>query len=259
MNTLALGIRRGLIEQGSILRDGKELGANVAGLVIYLMLILWIGGNPAGGGIGMTAFITVGFIAFTVFSAGITTLPMLIAADQEEGALRRLRTLPRGLPVYLTGRATSLVAHIALNSVLILAIGNLAGGLALPSSLYGWATLTWVLLLGTLAVVPVGAMIGALLPSAKTAAAVVSLPTMLLMIASGVMVPMTMMPEPVRWFAQVFPLYWQGHGLRAAFLPSAAAEPGGVWQLGTAAAVMGAWAVAGMVLAPRLLRRAIRT
>ena len=258
MTTMTLGIRRGLIEQNAILRDRKELSTNIASLVMYLMLILWIGRNPAGGGVGMAAFMTVGFVAFTVFSAGIMTLPMLIAADREEGALLRLRLLPRGVRVYVTGRAVSLTLHIAVHSTLMLAIGGAIGGVTLPSTLYGWATLIWVLGLGALSVIPLGAMIGAMLPTAKTAAAAVGLPGMLLMIVSGVMVPMTMLPAPVQWVAQIFPLYWQGHGLRAAFFDSPGGELHGTWELGTAAMVMGAWAVAGMVLAPWLLRRVTR-
>ncbi|MGV9310278.1 ABC transporter permease [Nonomuraea sp. NPDC003727] len=252
MNTLALGVRRGLIEQGSIMRDGRELGGQLVGMVTFVLMMLWIGDNPAGGGVGMGAFMAVGFIAFTVFSAGTMSLPMLIAADREEGALLRLRAIPKGVPVYVTGRAFSLLLHIAGHSAVMMALGAAFGGLRAPSD---WLTLLWVLPLGTLAVVPLGTAIGAMLPSAKTAAAVIGLPTMLLMLASGVMVPLRMMPEAVQWIGQAFPLYWQAHGLRAAFFDSAAGELHGTWELGTAATVMGAWALAGMVLAPWLLRR----
>ncbi|MFD1933513.1 ABC transporter permease [Nonomuraea mangrovi] len=255
MNTLTLGVRRGLIEQGSIMRDGKELGGQLAGMVTFVLLMLWIGDNPAGGGIGMSAFMAVGFIAFTVFSAGTMSLPTLIAADREEGALLRLRALPKGMPVYVTGRAVSLLVHIVANSALMMALGAALGGLGAPSD---WPTLLWALGLGALAVVPLGTAIGAMLPTAKAAAAIIGLPTMLLMIMSGVMIPLRMMPEAVQWIAQAFPLYWQGHALRAAFFDSAAGELHRTWELGTAATVMGAWAVAGMVLAPWLLRRVTR-
>ncbi|GAA2661543.1 MULTISPECIES: ABC transporter permease [Nonomuraea] len=255
MSTLALGVRRGLIEQASIMRDGRELSGQLAGLVMFVLLMLWIGDNPAGGGVGMSAFMAVGFMAFTVFSAGTMSLPLLIATDREEGALLRLRALPRGLRVYVTGRAVSLMLHIAGHSAIMLALGAAVGGLGAPAH---WPTLLWSLALGTLAVVPLGTAIGAMLPSAKTAAAVIGVPTMLLMICSGVMLPVRMMPEAVQWVAQAFPLYWQGHALRAAFFDSPAGELHGVWQLGTAAIVMGAWALAGMVLAPWLLRRVTR-
>ncbi|MBE3012565.1 ABC transporter permease [Microbispora sp. NEAU-D428] len=84
-----------------------------------------------------------------------------------------------------------------------------------------------------------------------------ALPSMLLMLVSGVMFPLESLPGVVRGIARVFPLYWQGLGLRVVFLPGSvlAAELGHSRPLGRAAAVLGAWAVGGMVLAPWLLRR----
>ena len=56
---------------------------------------------------------------------------------------------------------------------------------------------------------------------------------------------------------QAFPVYWLGLGMRSALLPDAAAavEIGGSWRPLATAAVLGAWAVAGLVLAPVVLRR----
>jgi ABC-2 type transport system permease protein len=74
------------------------------------------------------------------------------------------------------------------------------------------------------------------------------------------MLPVTYMPEAVQWISQAFPLYWQGLGLRAAFLPDSmlVAEIGGSWRLPLAGVVLTAWAVAGMLLAPGLIRRVTR-
>ncbi|MFC3985822.1 ABC transporter permease [Streptosporangium jomthongense] len=259
--TLGLGIRRGLIEQGTLLRDRKEVTGQLAGGVgVFLLLTLWIGGNPAGGGVDMATFMAVGFTAFMVFSTGVTTLPMLIAADWEEGALLRLRALPRGIPVYVTGRAVSVLCQILTQATLMLLAGVLVAGVRPPATPQAWLTFGWALVLGALSVVPVGAALGAMLSNPKSAALVLGLPSMLLMLISGVMLPLRMLPEVVGRVAQAFPLYWQGHALRAAFLPpgAAAAELGGAWQLGTAATVMGLWAIAGMVLAPWLLRKVTR-
>ena len=81
-----------------------------------------------------------------------------------------------------------------------------------------------------------------------------------LMITSGVMLPMTYMPEIVHSIAQVFPLYWQGLGLRSAFLPDStlAVEIGKSWRLPQVAGVLTAWAVVGMLIAPWLIRRVTR-
>ncbi|MFF4992008.1 ABC transporter permease [Streptosporangium saharense] len=259
--TLSLGIRRGLIEQGTLLRDRKEaIGQLVGGVGVFLLLALWMGGNPAGGGVSMATFMAVGFTAFIVFSTGVNSLPLLIAADREEGALLRLRALPRGIPVYVTGRAVSTLCQILLQVAVMLLAGVLVAGVRPPASPQAWLTFGWALVLGALCVVPIGAALGAMLSNPKSAALVLGLPSMVLMLISGVMIPVRMLPEVVGRIAQVFPLYWEGHALRAAFLPqsAAAAELGGTWQLGTAATVMGVWTIAGMVLAPWLLLKVTR-
>jgi ABC-2 type transport system permease protein len=256
---LRLGLRRGWTEHLNTLADRKELANSLIGSVgVFVMLILWVGRDTVEGtSVSIGTFQTTGFLAFNVFSAGLMALPMTIAADREEGALLRARTLPRGMAVYLVGRATFLLLLILLQSALMLLVAVPLTGIAAPATAGRWLTLTWVLVLGTLAVVPIGAALGSLLPGAKAAAASLALPMMGMLIISGVMLPLDFLPDAVRWIAQAFPLYWMALGIRASFLPDSmlAAEIDHSWRLGEAAAVLGAWAFAGMVLAPWLLRR----
>jgi DNA-binding XRE family transcriptional regulator len=60
--------------------------------------------------------------------------------------------------------------------------------------------------------------------------------------------------------AQFFPVYWLGLGMRSALLPDALAsvEIGQSWRQLETLGVLGAWAVAGLVLAPIILRRMAR-
>jgi len=258
LNAMILGLRRGWTEQLNQWSDRKELINTLAGSALtYGLLTLWIGDTPVEGTtVTVGAFMTPGFIAFAIFSTGLMALPMLIAADRDEGTLLRARALPRGVRVYLVGRATMMLLTLLANIALVLLIAFPLAGAPAPATPGRWFTLAWVVVLGTLAVVPVGAVIGSLLPGPK-AAAMLALPAMLLMITSGVMMPLEMLPGPVRHIAEVFPLYWQALGLRAALLPDSvlAAEVGHTWRLGQAAVVLGLWAVGGIVLAPWLLRR----
>jgi ABC-2 type transport system permease protein len=64
----------------------------------------------------------------------------------------------------------------------------------------------------------------------------------------------------LQWAGQVFPLYWLGLGTRSALLPAnlASVEIGHSWRHLATFGVLTAWAVAGLLVAPILLRRAAR-
>ena len=68
------------------------------------------------------------------------------------------------------------------------------------------------------------------------------------------------MPGWLEGIAQVFPVYWLGLGMRSALLPPSAAsvEIAGSWRTPQTAAVLGAWVVAGLVIAPLVLTRMAR-
>jgi ABC-2 type transport system permease protein len=55
-------------------------------------------------------------------------------------------------------------------------------------------------------------------------------------------------------------MYWMGLGMRSAFLPDAAAalEIGGSWRTLETVAVLGGWAVLGLLVTPAVLRRMAR-
>jgi ABC-2 type transport system permease protein len=74
---------------------------------------------------------------------------------------------------------------------------------------------------------------------------------------SGVFYPITHLPHWLQWAGQVFPLYWLGLGTRPALLPAnlASVEIGHSWRHLATFGVLSAWAVAGLLVAPILLRR----
>jgi ABC-2 type transport system permease protein len=60
--------------------------------------------------------------------------------------------------------------------------------------------------------------------------------------------------------AQMFPIYWLGLGMRSAFLPDSAKalEIGESWRTLETVAVLSVWAIAGVLIAPVVLRRMAR-
>jgi ABC-2 type transport system permease protein len=160
---------------------------------------------------------------------------------------------------YLIGKIVVVSGTIMLTAIGLLIVGLAPfGGLALGSAT-SWLTLAWVLALGLLATLPVGAALGSLLPSVRSAT-VMMLGSLALIGISGIIYPITQLSAWLQWIGQAFPLYWLGLGVRSALLPGnlAAVEIGHSWRHLATAGVLGAWAIAGLVLAPVLLRRVVR-
>ncbi|MFG2651935.1 ABC transporter permease [Streptomyces sp. NPDC048436] len=122
-----------------------------------------------------------------------------------------------------------------------------------------WVTLVWVLVLGMVATLPIGAVLGSVFTGVRSQG-LIQLPVMGLIAVSGIFYPVTAMPEWLQWIAQASPIYWLGLGMRSALLPDGAAgiEIAGSWRHWETAGVLGAWAVLGLLLAPVVLRRMAR-
>jgi ABC-2 type transport system permease protein len=161
---------------------------------------------------------------------------------------------------YLLGKVVNISGQTAFVVAITLLTGAfLSTGLAIGSP-GSWLTLAWVLVLGLLATLPLGAMLGSLFPSQRSAG-----PWWLLLLGglaaiSGIFYPITHLPVFLQWTGQVFSVYWLGLGVRSALLPNAmaAVEAGHSWRHLATFGVLSAWAVAGIVLAPVALRRMAR-
>ncbi|GAU68577.1 multidrug transporter [Streptomyces sp. NBRC 110611] len=254
------GFHRGTIELRHLLRNPKEMTGHLSNIVVALVLAGYIGSKVPGTQVPMAHLMLSGFAAYLLFQVGLFNLPQILVTEREEGALLRLRATPGGIPAYLVAKAVLVVVMALGTLVLLLATAALLVNGPLPHSPAGWLTLLWVSVLGLLAVVPLGAAIGAVLPNPREALALIMLPAMALLVTSGAMFPLASLPVVIQKVASVFPLKWMAQGLRSALLPDAAraAEPAGSWELPTVALVLTAWAVLGFLLAIPLLRRAAR-
>ncbi|MCW7990444.1 multidrug ABC transporter permease [Streptomyces platensis subsp. clarensis] len=251
---------RGGIELRHLLRNPKELSGHLVNVVVALLLAGYLNDKVPGTQVPMAHLTLSGFAAYLLFQIGLVNLPQILVTEREEGALLRLRATPGGIPAYLVAKSLLVVAMAFGTLVLLLGTAALLVDGPLPHGPAGWLTLLWVSALGLLAVVPLGAAIGAVLPNPREALALIMLPVMALLITSGAMFPLASLPAVVQKIASVFPLKWMAQGLRSALLPDAAraAEPAGSWELPTVALILTAWAILGFLLAVPLLRRAAR-
>ncbi len=259
-NTWRAGLQRGGIELRHFVRSGKEMSGHLTNVVVALLVAAWIGDDVPGTRTPMSHLVLAGFAAYLLFQIGLINLPQILVTEREEGALLRLRATPGGIPAYLVAKSVLVVVVSVGTLALLLGAAALLVDGPLPRGPGGWLTLLWVTTLGLLAVVPLGAAIGAVLPNPREALALIMLPTMGLLLTSGVVFPITVLPVPVQQVAAVFPLKWMAQGVRSALLPDSAraAEMAGSWELPLVALVLTAWAVLGFLLAVPLLRRAAR-
>jgi ABC-2 type transport system permease protein len=183
-----------------------------------------------------------------------------LAMEREDGTLLRAKAVPNGLTGYVTGQ----LLFQSLSLVPSLGVILLPGFLLFPGLMnrgaLGWLTVVWVLVLGLLAALPIGMIIGSLVPSTQKVSTWGMLPVGVLFAISGIFFPLQQLWGWVQVVAQVFPMYWIGLGMRSAFLPDAAVavEIGESWRTLETVAVLGAWAVAGALITPVVLRRMAR-
>jgi ABC-2 type transport system permease protein len=254
------GVRRGWIELKHTFTTPGDLVPLLVFTAILLAVMLWtrtttVPGTRFSLGTAMLA----GMLGMNVGFNGIAALGGILTIEREDGTLLRAKATPNGMTGYLIGKVVTVSGTILISVATTLITGAfLFSGLALGSA-NTWLTLIPVLLLGLLATLPIGAVLGSLFPSARSAG-LLTLASSGLVAISGIFYPITHLPHWLQWVGQVFPLYWLGLGTRSALLPAglASVEIGHSWRHLATFGVLGAWAVAGLLVAPILLRRVAR-
>ena len=253
------GLSRGWIETRHMLTDLPTLIWYFVFPVIYAIVVLIMRGKTVPGtDFALGAMVVPSLIGMSIAFGGLMGPAGTIAVDREDGTLLRAKATPNGMIGYLVGKIV-MFALTTLVTLLLLAIPafGVAGDLLLGPRT--WLLLALVFVVGMVATVPISVALGSLVKSAAQTG-LLFLASMLLVVPSGIFYPITALPTWLQWLGQVFPFYWLGLGARSAMLPAemAAAEIGGTWRTLEMFAVLGVWAVIGLVLAPILLRRMAR-
>lgn len=257
---LQAGIRRGGIELRQTFTNLQDLWNYLFLPALFLIVMYFLRGNTVPGtSFSLSATTIPSVLGMQIVFAGLIMVATILFMEREDGTLLRAKATPNGMLGYLVGKIVQITGMSLVSLVTILIPGALLfGGLSLGSP-GAWFTLTWVLTLGLVATMPMGAVLGSLF-SNPSSLGFVFVPMMGLIAISGIFYPITAFPAWVQWIAQAFPIYWTGLGMRSAFLPGslASVEIGGSWRHLETVGVLGAWAVAGLLLAPVVLRRMAR-
>ncbi|MBW0104667.1 ABC transporter permease [Pseudonocardia sp. KRD291] len=186
-------------------------------------------------------------LALAVMSSAFTSQAIALGFDRRYGVLRRLAAtaLPRWLLV--TGRLVAVLAVVVIQVVLLCVVAALIGWR--PSEMAGGANLLGAavsVLLGAAAFGALGILLGGTL-RAEIVLALANVIWFVLLLAGGIVIPLSMLPGPIAVVAQFLPSGALAEALRATMVEGAAPGTGPVL-------VLVGWAVVAGLVAARTVR-----
>lgn len=260
MTTLILGWDRTVLELKMYFREKEAVFFSFAFPIVMLALFAVIFDHSFGkgdtAGVNAARFFLPGMAAAGVMLTSFQSMALSVAAERDDGTLKRLRSTPIPPVSYFLGK----VGLVALSSLaqfaLLVGVGRLAFGVRLPSDAGHWLTFLWVFALGVATGTVLGIAYSSLATSVRSAGAVIIAPMLILQFISGVYFAFTDLPGWLKQIASVFPLKWIAQGMRSVFYPDSwhVREMAGQWEPGRTALVLAAWLVVGLVLCVRTFR-----
>lgn len=244
-------LQRSKIELIAALRNVQSLAFTLALPVILLLIFGAVfTGKVAGTDTDFKQVFVAGIIAAGVMSTAFTGLAMSVVLEREHGTIRRLASTPMPKSAYFIGKLVRVLVTTALEVAILLAIGVTLFDLSLPTDAGRWLVFAWATLLGITSCSLAALAYTSIIPNARSAAAIITPPFLVLQFISGVFYPFNQLPHWMQTVASIFPLKWMTQAFRYVFLPDSfkAVEQGGTWNLTGVAIALVAWTVIGAVL-----------
>jgi ABC-2 type transport system permease protein len=176
------------------------------GFPIVLLTIMGLvshGAEASLGGISLVASYVPVLIAFSVSTFALQGLPAVLAGYRERGILRRLNATPVGAGRLLGAQVAVNLTVAVLDAVLVLAVGRLAFGVALPGQAGGFIL---ALILTCAAMLSLGLLIASLATTGRVAGAAGTMLFLPLMFFAGLWMPQATMPAGLRTVGDYTPL-----------------------------------------------------
>jgi ABC-2 type transport system permease protein len=185
-----------------------------------------------------------GVAGMGVLATTFTALAFNLTLLRDEGVLKRIRGTPMPAGAYLAGFIGSATLNAFLQVAIVVAIGNVVYGVDWPQDPLLLAGFT---LLGVICFAALGVAFSHLIPNEDAAPAYTNAVFLPLIFISGVFYSAEELPEALKAIAEALPLKHLIDGLSEAIV-------GGGADVGTAAAIVAAWAATGLFLAVRFFR-----
>jgi ABC-2 type transport system permease protein len=226
--------------------------------IMFLIIFVTVFGNQqlelADGQLirGSTYYLP-GIVTLGLIQTTFTNLAVSLTASRERGLLKRLRTTPLPTWNYMAGRITTSTAAAILLVVVLVAIGRVLYGVAVPTTTIAAGLLA--LLVGTFTFSALAFAITTAIPSQDAAVPITNTVTLPLYFISGIFIPQELIPDGVRQVAQVFPVKRLYDAFLTVFDPATTGPGLEVIDLG----VVAAWGLAATIAATTTFRWAPRT
>jgi ABC-2 type transport system permease protein len=185
-----------------------------------------------------------GVAGMGVLATTFTSLAFNLTWLRDGGILKRIRGTPMPPAAYVAGLIGSSALNAILQVAIVVAIGNLVYGVDWPRDP---ALLVLFTALGVVCFSALGVAFSHVIPNEEAAPAYTNAVFLPLIFISGVFYSADELPEALKVIAEALPLKHLIDGLSEAIVSGGGDAAG-------AAAVVGAWAVAGIVVAVRFFR-----
>ena len=214
--------------------------------MILFLLLGFAYGDEEVGNLRGSDYLLAGTLGYGVIATAFAGLAIVIVIRREEGILKRLRSTPLPAPTYLTAvLATTLVAFLV-QAVCIVALGMAVFDAAFPRRIVSLAV---ALVLGAISFAALGVGLTGLVRRAEGASAVVNAIYFPMLFISGSFFERDAFPSVLQAVANVLPLTYFIKLVTDIMLRGAE-----IWDRPGDVAVLGAWGIAGTILAMRRFR-----
>jgi ABC-2 type transport system permease protein len=193
-------------------------------LIFPLMMLFLFGsiyGNepsPLLGGYGSVDVSVPAYTAMIIATAGLLSLTIQISIYREKGVLRRLKATPLRPQTILTAQVIVIFLITALGMALLVIASKLVYGLRFDGNPFNVLV---GFVLSSLSFFSLGFVLASLIPNARTAQIIAMVLFYPMVFLSGAAIPLELLPETIRHYAQILPLthvvtllrgFWVGDG-----------------------------------------------
>ena len=178
-------------------------------LIFPLMMLFLFGsiyGNepsPLLGGYGSVDVSVPAYTAMIIATAGLLSLTIQISMYREKGVLRRLKATPLRPLTILTAQVMVIFLMTALGMALLVIAGKFVYGLRFDGNPFNVLA---GFVLSSLSFFSLGFVLASLIPNARTAQIIAMVLTYPMIFLSGATIPLELLPETIRHYAQILPL-----------------------------------------------------